>query len=121
MPFSNIYTTKDIPYAEGSLQKTLSINFLHYMLYCISKIESALNLLNFFNTLQIPDNHDDLLKLCYPQAYHNLLPAPQLPKVISENLDDLIAALSLAGPFAEYIAYNSGTGYYEIDLSSYWK
>ena len=108
----NIYVTSDVPEVEKSKSKEI--------LYAVIRWLSNSFSLHTSTTPPISDDFDEILKVAYPQAYRQLLPAPVIPPEIAARPDDIVGTLALEGPFAAYIEKVSGTdNLFKIDLEKY--
>ena len=124
VPLKKSCTLKNTPPLEEELRKSATKIPLFYamrggLIYFLEKIPC----LKAHHFPQILEDPEALMTLGYPSKWRELFPVPQCPSQITDNLDDLVGGLALAGPFGSYIQKDpdSEANRYQIDLESYQK
>ena len=121
--FPGVYTAKSIPAKEKIRLSNFSSNVIDKLMRFIPLSKKKLP--------SIPSDPEALLKF-FPASFEEITPRPVLPRLVKEGVkkDDVLAAVALAGPFADYITAKPKMGagadgekeetmVYTIDLSHY--
>ena len=110
MDMPNIYLTDGVPAAEESKAKQYLFAMIRWFASNVSLHAEGLP--------PVAATHDAIIDEAFPTAYRELLPTPVVPTEISARPDDVLASLTLAGPFAGYIEkVGSKPNEYVVDMS----
>ena len=110
--YAKVFTSKDAPASEKSTVSKI--------LFSILEKFNGFFPLTRGNLPPMPEDPDAILDLMFSEQHYKVPPPPVYTPLLKHNQHDLIAALSLEGPFAnliEHVACNR----YKIDLNNYQK